>query len=95
MTTNPKTNPVTDDAQLIEEVRAFICGTMLIDLPSQTLDADESLVQRGVIDSTGVLELVGFLEERYGIQVADDEITTDNLDSLTAITAYLRRKMAV
>ena len=39
-------------------------------------------------------ELVGFLEERYGIRVADEDITTDNLDSLTAIAAYLRRKLA-
>jgi acyl carrier protein len=94
MTTNPNANLVLDDAQAIEDVRSFICGTMLIEVPGQQLDADESLVQRGVIDSTGVLELVGFLEDRYRIRVADDEITTDNLDSLTAIVAYLRRKLA-
>jgi acyl carrier protein len=93
MTTNPNPNMVLDDNQVIEEVRSFICGTMLIDVPGQTIDAGESLVQRGVIDSTGVLELVGFLEERFAIHVADDEITTDNLDSLTAIATYLRRKL--
>jgi acyl carrier protein len=94
MTTNPKANTVLDDAKVVEDIRSFICGTMLIDTPGQTIDPDESLVQRGVIDSTGVLELVGFLEQRYGIRVADDEITTDNLDSLTAIAAFLRRKLA-
>jgi acyl carrier protein len=92
--TNTRQNLIIADADLIEDVRSFICGTMLIDLPGQSIDPDESLVQRGVIDSTGVLELVGFLEERYSIRVADDEITTDNLDSLTAIAAYLRRKLA-
>ena len=94
MTTNPKANTVLDDAQVIEDVRSFICGTMLIDMPGQTIDPDESLVQRGVIDSTGVLELAGFLEKRYDIRVADDEITTENMDSLNAIAAYLRRKFA-
>jgi acyl carrier protein len=93
MTMNTKQNPVLDDGQVIDDVAAFICGTMLIDAPGQTLDPAESLVQRGVIDSTGVLELVGFLEQRYGIRVDDEEITTDNLDSLTAIAAYLRRKL--
>lgn len=94
MTTNPNPTPVIDDTTFIDDVRTFITGTMLIDVPGQAIDADESLVQRGIIDSTGVLELVGFLEERYGIRVADDEITTENLDSLTAIAAYLRRKLA-
>lgn len=94
MTTHSNANPVLDDAQVIEDVRSFICGTMLIEIPDQTIDPNESLVQRGVIDSTGVLELVGFLEQRYGITVADDEITTDNLDSLSAIAAYLRSKLA-
>ena len=93
MTTNPNANPVLDDTAYIDDVRAFISGTMLIDMPGQAIDANESLVQRGIIDSTGVLELVGFLEERYGIKVDDDEITTDNLDSLAAIAAYLRRKL--
>lgn len=94
MTTNPNPNVVLDDAQVVEEIKAFIAGTMLVDVAGQSIDASESLVQRGVIDSTGVLELVGFLEQRYAIQVADDEITTDNLDSLNAIAAYLRRKLA-
>lgn len=94
MTANPNPNQVLDETQIADDVRSFICGTMLIDTPGQSIDADESLVQRGVIDSTGVLELVGFLEQRYGIRVADEEITTDNLDSLTAIAAYLRRKLS-
>jgi acyl carrier protein len=94
MTTHSNAHPALDDAQIIEDVRSFICGTMLIEIPDQALDPSESLVQRGVIDSTGVLELVGFLEQRYGIAVADDEITTDNLDSLAAIAAYLQRKLA-
>jgi acyl carrier protein len=83
-----------ESIDLIGDVRDFICGTMLIGVSDQSIEPDESLVQRGVVDSTGVLELVEFLQTRYGIRVADDEITTDNLDTLNAIAAYLKRKLA-
>ena len=84
-----------DDRDLLDQVRDYICGTMLIGLSDQSIEADESLVQRGVVDSTGVLELVEFLQDRFGIAVKDDEITIDNLDTLTSITAFVRRKLAV
>jgi acyl carrier protein len=79
---------------LVNEIRDYICGTMLIGLSDQSIEADESLVQRGVVDSTGVLELVEFLQDRYGIRVEDEEITTDNLDTLNSITAYVQHKLA-
>jgi acyl carrier protein len=85
-------NVQTED--LIATVRDFICSTMLVGLSDQTIEPGESLVQRGVVDSTGVLELVEFLQQRFGIQVADDEITTDNLDTLESIAAFLRRKLS-
>lgn len=83
-----------ESQDLINDVREFICGTMLVGMSDQSIEPDESLVQRGVVDSTGVLELVEFLQDRYRIHVADEEITTDNLDSLNAIAAYLQRKLA-
>lgn len=81
-------------ADLIGEVREFIRSTMLVGLSDQTIEPNESLVQRGVVDSTGVLELVEFLQQRFGIQVADEEITTDNLDTLESIAAFLQRKLS-
>jgi len=83
-----------EQVELIDEIRQYICGTMLIGLSDQSIEPDESLVQRGIVDSTGVLELVEFLQDRYGITVKDDEITTDNLDTLNSITAFLQRKLA-
>jgi acyl carrier protein len=83
----------TEQLDVIGEVRSYICDTMLIGLPDQSIEPDESLVQRGVVDSTGVLELVEFLQDRFGIIVKDDEITTSNLDTLNAITAYVQRKL--
>jgi len=81
-----------EHAELIKEIRDYISGTMLVGLSDETIEPDESLVQRGVVDSTGVLELVGFLESRFGISVKDDEITLDNLDTLNSISAYVQHK---
>ena len=79
---------------LMSEIKEYICGTMLIGLSDQSIEPDESLVQRGVVDSTGVLELVEFLQDRYGISVRDDEITIQNLDTLNSITAFLQQTLA-
>ena len=84
-----------ESPDLMHEIREYITGTMLIGLSDQSIEPDESLVERGVVDSTGVLELVEFLQERYRIEVLDHEITTDNLDTLRAITAYVQRKLTV
>ncbi len=53
-----------------------------------------SFLEEGIIDSTGVLELVTFLEEDFGIQVADDELIPENLDSINNVAGYLERKAA-
>jgi acyl carrier protein len=53
----------------------------------------DSFMEKGVIDSTGVLELIAFVEDRFGIKVEDEEIIPDNLDSLASLTAYLDRKL--
>ena len=53
------------------------------------------MLEAGIIDSTGVLELVAFLEESYGIEVSDDEMVPDNLDSLDNLVRYVSKKRAV
>ena len=60
---------------------------------STELREDESLLDRGLIDSTGVLELVGFLERRYTISVDDRELIPDNLDSIARIVAFVEAKL--
>ncbi|HKE84668.1 MAG TPA: acyl carrier protein [Vicinamibacterales bacterium] len=59
---------------------------------STDLRDDESLLDRGLIDSTGVLELVGFLERRYAISIDDRELVPDNLDSIARIVAFVEAK---
>jgi acyl carrier protein len=59
---------------------------------SDDLKDDSSFLEEGVIDSTGVLELVGFLEENYNIKVEDEELIPENLDSIKNIRAYIETK---
>lgn len=58
------------------------------------LGDDDSLLGLGVIDSTGVLELVDFLQRQFGIRVADEELTPENLDSVSNLVRYLEAKRA-
>lgn len=58
------------------------------------LTDDASLLELGVVDSTGVLELVMHIEETFGFKVADEELIPDNLDSIDSLTAFVQRKTA-
>ena len=59
----------------------------------EALDESDSLLERGVIDSVGVLKLVAFLEETYGIEIEEDDLMPENFDSLIAISNYVSRKI--
>lgn len=74
------------------EIREFIVENFLFG-NDDGLQDDTSFLEEGIIDSTGVLELVTFLEETYEIQVEDDELVPENLDSIDNVTAYVERKM--
>jgi acyl carrier protein len=56
-----------------------------------TLGAETSLLEAGVIDSTGVLELIGFLEDTFGIAIPDDDLVPANFDTIGSIVRYLER----
>lgn len=79
-------------AHIDSALRAFIAENFLYGDDASSLAADRSLIEEGLIDSTGVLDLVSFLEEKFGIQIADSEIVPDNLDSIASITAFVQRK---
>ena len=55
---------------------------------------DESLLESGIIDSMGVLQLVAFLESTYGIKVEDDDLMPENFHTITSISAYVERRLA-
>ncbi len=75
------------------EIRNFIACNFLYGREQIFGDSD-SFLNEGIIDSTGVLQLVSFLEETYGITVEDEELHPDNLDSIKNVTAYLARKLS-
>lgn len=74
------------------EIRAFVIENFLFGDTSATLTEDMSLIENDLVDSTGILELVAYLEDHFGIAVADAEIVPANLDSISAIAAYVARK---
>lgn len=75
-----------------KELREFIVEAFLFGDESDPFEDGDSFMQKGVIDSTGVLELVSFLEENYGVTVDDEEMIPDNLDSLNNLVAFVQRK---
>ncbi|MBE3126601.1 MAG: acyl carrier protein [Acidobacteria bacterium] len=75
------------------EIRQFVAGRFLFGDDKKLGDQD-SLLEAGIIDSTGILELINHLEERYGIKVNDDELVPENLDTIASISAFLGKKTA-
>ncbi len=79
--------------QLRSDIKNFIVDNFLYGQDDGTLGDDVSFLSTGIIDSTGVLELVSFIEEEYGISVEDEELIPDNLDSIQKLSDFVQRKM--
>lgn len=77
---------------LRKELREFIVETFLFGDESEGFEDGDSFMQKGIIDSTGVLELTSFLEEKYGVKVEDEELTPANLDSIDNLIEFIGRK---
>ena len=76
-----------------ETIHQFIVNNFLFGRENGLLDSD-SLLDNGVIDSTGLLELITFLQTRFEINVADEDIVPANLDSIDRIANYVQEKLA-
>ena len=74
-----------------QQIRNFLQENFLFSQECILKDSD-SFLDSGILDSTGILQLIAFLTETYGIQVEDEEISPDNLDSVDKVLAYLHRK---
>jgi acyl carrier protein len=74
-----------------QELRAYISENFIVSATANLAD-DASLLDSGVVDSTGFIELISFLEEHFGIQVKDEEMVPENLDSIANLEAYVKRK---
>ena len=76
------------------KVRNFVVDNFLFGNANGLAD-DTSFLEAGILDSTGVLEVVAFLEQQFGVRVDDDELTPENLDSIASIGAFVSRKLQV
>jgi acyl carrier protein len=76
-----------------EQLRQFITDNFAFGLEDTRFSDEDSLLGKGLIDSTGVLELVAFLEERFAIKVEDHELIPENLDSIDKLSRYLEEKV--
>jgi len=76
----------------IDTVREFIIENFLFG-DGQQLQDDTSFMESGIIDSTGILELITFLEEKYEIKIEDDELIPENLDNLQNVARFVDRKV--
>ena len=75
-----------------EKVRGYILENYLFsDVPAALADGD-SFLDKGIIDSTGILEVIYFLEDEFGMSVEDDEMIPENLDSVDNIVAFINKK---
>lgn len=80
--------------QIREKIVDFVVDNYLFGDSARLPSDHESLVDQGVVDSTGVLELVEFLEEQFGIEVLETETVPDNLGSIANLTKYVEGKKA-
>ena len=80
------------DEEIRSRVWTFLSETFLYMRPDFQVGPDDSLMRAGVIDSLGVMEVIEFVEEMAGIQIAEDEITEANFGTLNAIARYIGRK---
>jgi len=75
-------------------LRNFVTESFLHSAGLDSFKDEDSFMEKGIIDSTGVLELLEFIEDRFNIRVEDEEVVPDNLDSLIKLTSFIERKLA-
>lgn len=78
---------------IAQEIKDFVVSNFLFGQDASTLANDQSFLENGIIDSTGVLELVGFVEQQYAISVGDRELLPENLDSVDNLARFVSRKL--
>jgi acyl carrier protein len=82
------------NGRVARQVAEYVRATFLYARPDFALPQDLPLLERGVVDSTGVVELVEFLQDQFSITVADDDITEENLGTIGAIARYVSTRQA-
>ena len=79
-------------AEIQKQVRNFVVENLLLGEEENEFLDNQSFLDSGLIDSTGILEIIGFLEEKYAITIEDDEMVPENLDSVERIVSFLQTR---
>jgi acyl carrier protein len=84
---------VAGNTDVERKIRAYIAENIVFVAGDLPFADDDSFLEKGIIDSTGILELQLFVEEAFGIQVRDEEVLPENFDSISQLAAYVARKL--
>ena len=75
-----------------EKLRQYIIENFLFGNENASLNDGKSFFESGIVDSTGILEVVGFVEDEFGFEVTDEELVPDNFDSIDKLVTYVEKK---
>ena len=81
-------------SMVMEAVRTYVQENFLYARPDFELTDNQALIGAGIVDSMGIMELIAFIDERFGVVVADEDITEANLGTLASITDYVASRVA-
>ena len=81
------------ESEILARLRTFLQETFLYMKPDYVLKDDDSLLQKGIVDSMGVMDVLGFIDETFGVTPADEEVTEANLGSPRAIARFVAGKL--
>lgn len=76
-----------------QQLRRYVLENFLFTDDGGALDDDASFLQKGIVDSTGIMEVILFVEEEYRVSVRDDEMVPDNLDSIDNLVTFVQKKL--
>ena len=78
-----------------QEIKTYILENYLFTDDDSQLSSSDSFLEKGILDSTGILEVIYFIEDEYGIKVEDDEMVPENLDSVERLVVYVEHKQSL
>jgi acyl carrier protein len=86
--------PPMSETKIREKIRAYLDENFLYMRPDFVLGDDDPLLERGVVDSMGIVEMLTYIEDEFGVKAADDEISEANLGTLKAIARFIATKQS-
>lgn len=81
--------------QIKDSIKKFVLENFLFGADDDALNYDDSFLEKGIVDSTGVLEVVSFIEDEFNIAVDDEELIPENLDTINNLAGFVKRKQEV